>query len=57
MIRAINISTEYKFELHNINGGEDGLPKTVDGRAYCSGQKNRFMLLLPRLNINIMRNQ
>ena len=45
-IRAINVSTEYKFEAHNVNANEDGQPKqTGDGRIYVSGQKVRYMLL------------
>jgi len=44
-IRTINISTEYVFEMHNVNANEDASPKNVKGRFYISGQKVRFMLM------------
>ncbi len=44
-VKAINVSTQYVMEMHNVNGNEDGSPKNVNGNTYVSGQKIRYMLM------------
>jgi CRISPR-associated protein Cas7/Csp1 len=44
MINSINVSSEYVFENHNVNGDESGKPKEVGGNVYISGQKIKFMI-------------
>jgi len=44
-VKSINVCTQYKMDMHNVNGNESTSPKNVNGRNYISGQKIRFMLL------------
>jgi CRISPR-associated protein Cas7/Csp1 len=43
-INSINVSVEYELGNHNVNASEDGKPKEIDGKAYISGQKIKYML-------------